>query len=98
TATLNGSQLSLTVPRNTPKGSTYTVGVTLRWDSFTVQGVVNVTVVGSTRPLPVAIADDYETQRGDGAVVANPLINDSNPYQTTGEPLTIVDAVVQNTG
>ncbi|WP_275758574.1 Ig-like domain-containing protein [Salinibacterium metalliresistens] len=95
-ATLNGSQLSLTVPRNTPKGSTYTVDVTLRWDQFTVQGTVNVLVVGSSRPLPVAVTDDYETKRPVGTYTMSPLTNDSNPYQTSGEPLTIVDARITN--
>ncbi|MGV8882468.1 MAG: Ig-like domain-containing protein [Rhodoglobus sp.] len=97
-ATLNGSQLTLSTPRNTPKGTTYTLGVVLRWDKFIVPGTINVTVVGSTRPLAVAVTDPLETQRGDGAVTVNPLVNDSNPYQTTGEPLVITDAVVQNTG
>jgi len=97
-ATLNGSQLTLTTPRNTPKGTTFTLGVVLRWDKFTVPGTINVTVVGSTRPHPVAVTDPLETQRGDGAVTVNPLVNDSNPYQTTGEPLKIVGAVVENTG
>lgn len=97
-ASLSGSQLTLTSPRNAKKGSTYKLGVTLRWDKFTVPGTINVTVVGSSRPLAVAVSDTYETQRGDGAVVAHPLVNDSNPYQTTGEKLTIVDAKVQNSG
>ncbi|MGV8882469.1 MAG: Ig-like domain-containing protein [Rhodoglobus sp.] len=97
-ASLNGSTLTLSTPRNTPKGTTFTLGVTLRWDKFTVPGTINVTVVGSTRPKPVAVTDPLETQRGDGAVTVNPLVNDSNPYQTTGEPLKIVAAVVENTG
>jgi len=97
-ATLNGSQLSLSVPRSTPKGTSYTVDVTLRWDRFTVQGQVNVLVVGSTRPLPVAVTDDYETKRPVGTYTMTPLTNDSNPYQTTGEPLRIVDAQITNTG
>lgn len=97
-AQLSGSQLTVSTPRDTPKGTTFQLGVTLRWDQFTVPGVIDVTVVGSTRPPAVAVADEYETQRGDGAVVASPLGNDSNPYATTGEPLTIVDAVVQNSG
>lgn len=97
-ANLSGSQLSLTTPRNAKKGSTYKLGVTLRWDKFIVPGTINVTVVGSSRPLAVAVSDTYETQRGDGAVIAHPLTNDSNPYQTTGEKLTIVDAKVANTG
>ena len=95
---LNGSELTMTVPRNTPKGTKVTLGVTLRWDKFEVPGTINVTVVGSTRPLAVAVTDALEAQRGDPATVANPLVNDSNPYQTTGEKLTIVDARVQNTG
>ena len=97
-ATLSGSRLTLTNPRNAKKGSTYKLGVTLRWDKFTVPGTINVTVVGSSRPLAVAVSDTYETQRADGAVVAHPLVNDSNPYQTTGEKLTIVNATVQNSG
>ncbi|MET4703837.1 hypothetical protein ABIB54_001317 [Frigoribacterium sp. UYMn621] len=97
-ASLNGSQLTLTTPRNAKKGSSYKLGVTLKWDKFTVPGTITVTVVGSSRPLAVAVSDAYETQRGDGAVVAHPLTNDSNPYQTTGEKLTIVDAKVQNSG
>ena len=92
TASVNGSELSLSVPRNTPKGTTYTVAVTLRWDKFSVPATVNVTVVGSTRPPPVAVTDDYETKRPVTSYVVNPLTNDSNPYQSTGEPLRIVGA------
>src|SRR5690606_11852999 len=87
TGAIDGSQLTISTPRNTPKGTTFTLGVTLRWDKFTVPGTINVTVVGSTRPPALAAADSYETQRGDGAVVASPLVNDSNPYASTGEPL-----------
>ncbi len=97
-ASLSGSQLTVSTPRDTPKGSTFTLNVVLRWDSFTVPGTINVTVVGSSRPPAVAVADEYESQRGDGTITTNPLTNDSNPYQSTGEPLTIVDAQVQNTG
>lgn len=98
TANLNGSQLALSVPRNTPKGTTFTVGVTIRWDRFEIQGTVNVTVVGSTRPMPVAVADELETKRPVGVYTITPLTNDSNPYQTTGEPLRIVDAQITNSG
>ncbi|WP_141879781.1 Ig-like domain-containing protein [Homoserinimonas aerilata] len=102
-ANLSGSELHLSVPRNTPKGTTMTLGVTLRWDKFEVPGTINVTVVGSTRPLPFAVTDAYEMKRGggdgsSGSITANPLTNDSNPYQTTGEALTIVGATVSNTG
>ncbi|MBN9240275.1 MAG: hypothetical protein BGO97_11220 [Micrococcales bacterium 70-64] len=97
-AQLNGSQLALSVPRDTPKGSTYTVAVTLRWDKFTVPGTVTVNVVGSTRALPVAVSDSYETKRPVGTFTMDPLTNDSNPYQSTGEPLRIVDAQITNAG
>jgi hypothetical protein len=50
----------------------------------------------------VAVTDSYEMKRGGGdgggTITAHPLVNDSNPYQTTGEALKIVDAKVQNTG
>lgn len=98
TGSITGSTLEISTPRNTPKGTRFTLDVTLRWDKFTVPGTVDVTVVGSTRAPALAVADSYETQRGDGAVVASPLVNDSNPYASTGEPLTIVGAQVQNTG
>ncbi|MBG6056288.1 hypothetical protein IWX81_002720 [Salinibacterium sp. CAN_S4] len=97
-ANLSGSQLSLSVPRDTPKGTTFTVGVTLRWDKFTVPGTINVTVVGSSKPPPVAVSDVYETKRPVGTFVMDPLTNDSNPYQSTGEALTIVDAQITNAG
>lgn len=97
-ANLTGSQLTVSTPRDTPKGTTFQLAVDVRWDKFSVPGTINVTVVGSTRPPAVAVSDEYETQRGDGTVVADPLQNDSNPYQSTDEPLRIVDAVVQNSG
>lgn len=101
-ASLSGSELTMSVPRNTPKGTTMTLGVTLRWDKFEVPGTINVTVVGSTRPLAVAVTDELEMKRGGGdgggSITARPLVNDSNPYQTSGEKLRIVDAKVQNTG
>ena len=96
--TLSGSTLSVTTPRNAKKGTTADLGVTLRWDKFTVHGTIHVTIVGSTKPLPVAVTDNYEAKRGDGAMVTHPLSNDSNPYQTTGEPLKIVDAKLDVTG
>lgn len=98
TGSLDGSVLTVTTPRNTPKGTTFELGVTLRWDKFEVPGTLTVTVVGSSRAPAVAVADEYETQRGDGTVIASPLVNDSNPYESTGEPLEIVGAEVQNTG
>lgn len=97
-ATLSGSTLTVSTPRTAQKGTTLTLDVNLRWDDFTVPGTITVTVVGSSRPPAVAVDDAYEAQRGDGTLVANPLANDSNPYQSTGEPLTIVGAEVQNSG
>lgn len=98
TASLSGSQLTVSTPRTTPKGTTFELDVTLRWDQFAVPGTITVVVVRSSKPPAVAVDDTYETQRGDGPVLAMPLGNDSNPYASTGEPLTIVAAEVQNTG
>ena len=91
-ANINGSQLSLSVPVNTPKGTTYSVDLVLRWDKFSVPATVNVTVVGSTRPPAVAVTDTYETKRPVSSYDVNPLANDSNPFQSSGEPLRIVGA------
>lgn len=98
TGSLNGSQLTLSTPRNTPKGTTFTLGVTLRWDKFTVPGTINVTIVGSSKPLAVAVTDELETTRGSGPITLDPLTNDSNPFQTTGEALTVIDAKITNVG
>ncbi len=91
-ANLSGSQLGLSVPVNTPKGTTYTIDLVLRWDKFTVPATINVTIVGSTRPPAVAVTDTYETKRPVTSYEMNPLVNDSNPYQTDGKPLRIVGA------
>ena len=98
TAQLSGSQLTLTTPRNTPKGTTFTLGVTLKWDAFDVPGQINVTVVSSSRPLAVAVTDVVEAKRGAGTTVVPVLANDSNPFQTSGEPLKLLSAQVDNSG
>ncbi|MEO8093310.1 MAG: fibronectin type III domain-containing protein, partial [Pseudolysinimonas sp.] len=98
TQSLNGSQLTLSVPRNAVKGTTYTLGVTLRWDKFVVPGTVNVTIVASSKPLAVAVNDDIKAQRGGATVTVPVLDNDSNPYQTTGEPLKVIDAHLESDG
>ncbi|MEY2848528.1 MAG: hypothetical protein RI885_1193 [Actinomycetota bacterium] len=97
-AQLSGSQVTLTTPRNTPKGTTVTLGVTLRWAEFDVPGQIVVTVVSSSRPLPVAVTDSLEAKRGDGASLVPVLSNDSNPFQSTGEPLKLLSAQVDNSG
>jgi hypothetical protein len=95
-AQLSGSTLTLSSPRTAPKGTAVDLDVTLRWGDFTVPGVVRVVLVGSSRPLPIAADDTVETRHGDGAVVVDPFINDMNPYASTGEPLTLVDAQLDN--
>jgi hypothetical protein len=97
-AELSGSTLTIESPRDTPKGTSVEFGVTLRWGEFTVPGVVRVVVVGSSRPLPVAAADAFETQHGDGTVVVDPLANDFNPYAASGEPLRLIGAELDNSG
>ena len=95
---LSGSVLTVSTPRNTPKGTTLTLDVLLRWDTFEVPGTINVTVVSSSRPLAVAVSDSAEAARGDGATVVPVLANDSNPFLSTGEPLRLISATVANSG
>ena len=97
-AQLSGSTLTLSSPRTAPKGTAVDLHVTLRWGEFTVPGVVHVVLVGSSRPLPIATSDVVETKHGDGAVVVAPLANDMNPYASTGEPLSLVSAELDNGG
>ncbi|WP_167051562.1 Ig-like domain-containing protein [Salinibacterium sp. ZJ77] len=92
-ASQDGSVLTISTPRSTPKGTTGELGTTLRWGDFTVPGTVQVLVVESTRPRAVAATDEIETRRGEGAVIIAALANDMNPFQATGEQLRIVDAV-----
>ncbi len=98
TAELAGSQVTLTTPRNTPKGTSFTLGVLLRLNEFEVPGQINVIVVSSSRPLAAAVTDSVEAARGGGATVVPVLANDSNPFQTTGEPLELLSATVDNSG
>ncbi|MFP7833942.1 Ig-like domain-containing protein [Marisediminicola sp. LYQ134] len=93
-----GSTLTLSAPIDAVKGTASTLGVTLRWGDFEVPGTVNVTVVSSSRPLAVAVSDSAEAARGDGATVVPVLANDSNPFQSTGQSLRVIDANVDNSG
>jgi hypothetical protein len=93
---LSGSELTLSVPRNAVKGETYALDVLVRWDRFEVPGTINVTVVASSKPLAVAVNDAIKAQRGGSTVNVSALANDSNPFQTTGEPLEIVDAHLES--
>lgn len=97
-ARINGSELDLSTPRNTPKGTTFTLGVTLRWGEFDVPGTITVNIVSSSKPLAVAVPDTVEAKRGDRATVVSVLANDSNPFQSTGEPLDLLSATVDNSG
>lgn len=98
TTALSGSTVTVSTPRNTPKGTTFTLDVLLRWDKFEIPGTINVTVVTSSRPLAVAVTDQVEAARGDGATVVPVLSNDSNPFLSTGESLRLLSATVANSG
>lgn len=94
-ATLNGGSLQLSSPFGTPSGTKTTLHFEIRFKDFTVPGTVNVTVVSSTRPLAQAVPDAAKGQRGVTDTV-NVLVNDYNPFAAKNEPLTLIEAHVEN--
>lgn len=94
-AGISGSTLQLSSPFGTQPGTTATLKFSIRFQSFTVPGTVNVTVVSSTRPLAQAVPDAAKGQRG-VSDTANVLANDYNPFAAKKEPLTVIEAHIEN--
>jgi hypothetical protein len=76
-------------------GAKATLKFVIHYQNFDVPGVVNVTVVSSTRPLAQAVADTAKGKRSVTDTV-NVLANDYNPFASKGEPLIVVDASIEN--
>ncbi|WP_313813297.1 Ig-like domain-containing protein [Glutamicibacter sp.] len=97
---VDGYLLELTAPPETPKGTSGTVGVSV---SDGVNPAVNaqmyVTVTGSTRELPIAVADNVPQAANNKTEVVDVLANDYNPYADQG-PLNIISVrpLDQNSG
>ncbi len=92
---ISGGTLSVSAPLGVQAGAKATLRFVIHYQSFDVPGVVNVTVVSSSRPLPRAVADTAKGQRGVADTV-NVLANDFNPFASKGEPLTVIDASIEN--
>jgi hypothetical protein len=94
-AGISGSTLQLSSPFGTQPGTTAALHFSIHYRDFTVPGTVNVTVVSSTRPLAQAVPDTAKGQRGVSDTV-NVLANDYNPFAAKNEPLTVVEAHIEN--
>lgn len=94
-ADLDGGSLRLSSPFGTKPGARATLQFTIHYKDVAVKGVVNVTVVSSTRPLAQAVADTAKGQRSVSDTV-NVLANDYNPFASKNEPLKVIDASIEN--
>jgi hypothetical protein len=94
-ASLSGSQLTVSAPRNVQPGATTTLNLTITYRDFVVPATVTVHTVPSTRPIAQATTDELKGQRSK-AISTNVLANDFNPFAQDGEPLVLTDARVDN--
>jgi hypothetical protein len=94
-AELSGGILKVSSPFGTQPGAKASLHFTIQYQGFSVPGIVNVTVVSSSKPLPQAIPDTAKGQRGVTDTV-NVLANDYNPFASKNQPLTVVDAHIEN--
>ncbi|HXR44217.1 MAG TPA: fibronectin type III domain-containing protein, partial [Pseudolysinimonas sp.] len=92
-ASLSGSQLSVSAPLGVQPGAHTTLHATIHYRSFSVPATITVTVVSSSRPRIQANEDDAKGQRGKTDTV-NVLANDTNPFPD--RPLTLTNAVIEN--
>lgn len=87
---VEGSVLELSAGPETAKGTSGTVGVSVSDGvNSPVKAQMYVTVTGSTRQLPIAVADDVPQAANNKTEVVDVLANDFNPYEDEG-PLTII--------
>jgi hypothetical protein len=95
TAQITDGQLAVSAASSVAKGSQFQVTVTVTdGKSAPVEGLVEVSVTGSTRTMPVANDDRVEDARPGVALDVRALANDLNPFPET--PMTIVGAVVES--
>jgi len=94
-AGISGATLKISSPFGTQPGAKTALHFTITYQGFSVPGIVNVTVVSSSKPLPQAIADTAKGQRGVTDTV-NVLANDVNPFAAKNQPLTVTDAHIEN--
>lgn len=95
TGGISGGDLTVSAPFGVQPGTETTFTFSVRYREYTVPGSVRVTVVSSTRPLVQPAEDAAKGRRGVTDTV-NVLANDFNPFAAQGEPLRVVDAVIEN--
>jgi len=96
---VDGHTLKVSADASTPKGTSGTVSVTVS-DGVNppVAANMRVTVTGSNRELPVAVADNVADAAQGKTEVVDVLANDHNPYADQG-PLRLINArALQDTG
>lgn len=92
----DGSVLSVAAADGTDVGTTGSVGISVTDGEETVSSAVALTVLASSRPLPVANDDEVpDAVQGEPVTVAV-LANDVNPFPD--EPLRIIDVVADGNG
>ena len=99
-ASQSGAELSVSAPLGVQPGTTATLRFTVTYKEFTIPGTVNVTVVSSARPPPVAVDDCGPNCAGIDARPSSTLTipvlgNDYNPFQASGAPLKVVAAAIE---
>lgn len=96
TGRIEGGNLIVNSPFETPAGIRVTFTFTVEFGDFSIPGSVIVTTVSSSRPLAQAVQDDDQGERGVAQPEYNVLTNDYNPFESDGKPLTVVAASIEN--
>jgi large repetitive protein len=95
-ANLSGSTVTISAALNVPFGTKATLHFMVHYDRFDVPGVVNISVVHSSRPLAQPGDDHVVALRG-GSGSSSVLDNDWNPFSSQGKPLQVISATIDNT-
>lgn len=94
-ASLNGSTLSVSAPRDTRKGTSVSLSFTVQFEDFSVPGNVDVVVVPSQRPLTRAVDDRIDTIERGSSETIDVLANDVSGFPAD-EPLKVIEARLNN--
>lgn len=90
TYSISGQQLTIKADADAAKGTTGRLGLSVRDATSQGQsGTVDLTIVGSTRPLAIAASDSAVTKRGSSTSI-NVLANDEATNPFPGQPLRVI--------
>ena len=93
-ASLGGSTLTANAPFGVQPGTSTSIPVTVSYRDFEVTGQVNIRVVASSKPLPVAYEDPMPDARKNSTVTVPVTANDFNPFPD--QELTVTDVAVES--